>query len=220
MNCLNKKVLVLIDGFNYYHKLANYQKNNNICVKWLDYMSLMKASIKSHLQTDNFDIEIIFFTAIATHRSIESQYRHKTYLNALRKSGVKIVYGEFKEKYIYPCSECLQKQPNEKLLRHEEKHTDVNVAITMLEKAIMNEFNRVYLLSGDNDYVPVVKRVKKLFPEKEIIITPPPQRNYNVHSLVNASGENGFYKFRWNQIRHFQFPDKYEDFENPWKIAQ
>ena len=220
MNCLNKKVLVLIDGFNYYHKLANYQKNNNICVKWLDYMSLMKASVKSHLQTNNFDIEIIFFTAIANHRSIESQFRHKIYLNALRKSGVKIVYGEFKEKYIFPCAECLQKQPNEKILRHEEKHTDVNVAITMLEKAIMNEFDRVYLLSGDNDYVPVVKRVKKLFPEKEIIISPPPQRNYNVHSLVNASGEQSFYKFRWNQIRHFQFSDIYEGFENPWKIEE
>ena len=117
MNTEKKKVLVLIDGFNYYHKLSKHQKFNNVGVKWIDYMSLLKASIKSHLKTDNFDIEVIFFTAIAGHRSPESQARHKTYLKALKKSGVKIVLGEFKEKYIYPCKDCKQKLPNEKILK-------------------------------------------------------------------------------------------------------
>ena len=84
MNVMKKRVLVLIDGFNYYHKLAQYQKNQSVCVKWLDYMSLLKASIKSHLKTDDFDIEVIFFSALARHRSIESQLRHKTYLKALK----------------------------------------------------------------------------------------------------------------------------------------
>ena len=80
----DKRILVLIDGFNYYHKLSNYQKNNNICVKWLDYMSLLKAAIENILKTDNFKIEIIFFSAITKHRSVESQLRHKTYLKSFR----------------------------------------------------------------------------------------------------------------------------------------
>ncbi len=213
-----KKILVLIDGFNYYHKLTQYQKRHNICVKWLDYMSLLKSAIKSHLKHDNFDLEVIFFTAIAKHRGIESQTRHKTYIKALKYSGIEIILGEFKEKYIYPCKDCKQKQPSEKILKHEEKHTDVNVAITMLEKAMTNNFDRVYLLSEDNDYVPVVRRVKELFPEKEIIICPPPQKYYCVHNLLTASGENDFYRFRWNQIKHFQFPDQYRDLINPWKV--
>ena len=219
MNTEKKKVLVLIDGFNYYHKLSKHQKYNNVCVKWLDYMSLLKASIKSHLKTDNFDIEVIFFTAIAGHRSPESQSRHKTYLKALKKSGIKVVLGEFKEKYIYPCKDCKQKLPSEKILKHEEKHTDVNVAITLLEKAMINDFDRAYLLSEDNDYVPVVRRVKELYPEKEVIICPPPQKNYHVHNLLTASGELDFYRFRWNEIKHFQFPDEYEELKNPWKIS-
>lgn len=215
---MKKRILVLIDGFNYYHKLKQYQKNQNICVKWLDYMSLLKASIKSHLKTSDFNIEIVFFSAIANHRSIESQLRHKTYLKALKLSGVKVILGEFKEKYIYPCPECKQKRCDEKILKHEEKHTDVNIAITMLEKAMIDSFDRVYLLSGDSDYVPVVKRVKELYPNKEIIITPPPQKNYYIHSLLNASGEADFYRFRWNQIKHFQFCDNYNGLINPWKI--
>ena len=78
-----------------------------------------------------------------------------------------------------------------------------------------NEFERAYLLSEDNDYVPVVKRVKELYPEKEIVICPPPQKNYCVHNLVTASGFEGFYRFKWNQIKHFQFSDKYCDLLNP-----
>lgn len=214
-----KRVLVLIDGFNYYHKLTLYQKRQNICVKWLDYMSLLKASVKAHLKSTDFDIEVIFFTAIATHRSLESQIRHKTYLKALKSTGVKIVYGEFRPKYILPCNDCLQKRPDEKILKHEEKHTDVNIAITLLEKAMTNSFDRVYLLSEDNDYVPVVKRVKALCPEKEIIICPPPQKKYSVNNLLMASGELDFYRFRWNQIRHFQFPDNFNDLKNPWQIS-
>lgn len=213
-----KKILVLIDGFNYYHKLTRYQQRFNICVKWLDYYSLISSAVKSHLQTDNFEIEIIFFTALAKHRKTDSQQRHKIYIKALKKSGIKVVLGEFKEKYIYPCKDCLQRKPEEKILKHEEKHTDVNIAITLLEKAFKDEFDRAYLLSEDNDYVPVVRRVKELYPQKEIIICPPPQRSYCVHSLLSASKESDFYRFKWNQIKHFQFPDEYNDLSNPWKI--
>lgn len=213
-----KRILVLIDGFNYYHKLTQYQQQHKQCVKWLDYMSLLQAAIKGHLKHANFDLEVIFFTAIAKHRSIDSQNRHRTYLKALKASGIKIVLGEFKEKFIYPCSDCMQKRPDEKILKHEEKHTDVNIAITMLEKAMNNTFDRVYLLSADNDYVPVVKRVKELYPEKEVIICPPPQKKYCVHNLLSASGESDFYRFRWKQIKHFQFPETYNGLFNPWKI--
>lgn len=216
MNETRKKILVLIDGYNYYHKIAAYQRNQKVCVKWLDYKSMLCAAIKGHLKSELFDIEIFFFSAIAKHRGIASQLRHRTYLNALKKSGVNIVLGEFKEKYIYPCRDCKQKNSNERILKHEEKHTDVNVAITLLEKALTNEFDRAYLLSEDNDYVPAVRRVKELFPEKEIIICPPPQKNYCVHNLLTASGEPDFYRFNWRQIRHFQFPDVYEGLKNPW----
>lgn len=215
---MGKKILALVDGFNYYHKLARYQKHQKVCVKWLDYKSLLTAAIKSHLRSEDFELEVIFFSAIAKHRSPESQVRHKTYIKALKKSGVKVVLGEFKEKYIYPCKDCKQKQSNEKILKHEEKHTDVNVAITLLEKAMTNSFDRAYLLSEDNDYVPVVNRVKELYPEKEIIICPPPQKYYCVHNLLSVSGEDDFYRFRWNQIKHFQFADEYYDLINPWEV--
>ena len=53
--------------------------------------------------------------------------------------------------------------------------------------------------------------------EKKIIICPPPQKKYCVHNLLSASREDDFYRFKWNQIKHFQFPDDYADLTNPWK---
>lgn len=212
------KVLVLIDGFNYYHKLKSYQKNNKICVKWLDYMRMVETSFKDYRDYDDFEMEVIYFSAFAQFRGDAPVKRHKTYIKALEYSRVKIVLGEFKEKGIDPCSDCTQKMPDEKIIRHEEKHTDVNIAITLLEKAFKNEFDDAYLLSEDNDYVPAVKKVKELFPEKSITICPPPQKHYAVDALLKASKESDYYRFKWNQIKHYQFSDDYNGLENPWKI--
>jgi uncharacterized LabA/DUF88 family protein len=210
------RVLALIDGYNYYHKLKHYQNNNKVCVKWLDYRSLINSALNKY---DNPELEIIYFSAIAYHRSKEAVIKHKNYINALKHIGIKVVLGEFKEKPIDICHNCEQKMPNDKIIKHEEKHTDVNIAITMLEKAFENEFDDCYLLSEDNDYVPVVKRVKNLFPEKRIIICPPPQKHYAVDSLVKASKESDAYRFKWNQITRFQFPDNFNGLENSWKIS-
>lgn len=208
-------ILALIDGFNYYHKLKNYQKNNNACVKWLDYKSLINLALA---RNDNIELEIIYFSAIAYHRSNNAVIRHKNYINALKITGIKVILGEFKEKPIDICYNCKQKMPKDKIIKHEEKHTDVNIAITMLNKAYKNEFDNCYLLSEDNDYVPVIKMVKDLFPEKRIIICPPPQKQYSVDSLIKASKESDAYRFKWNQIKKSQFSDIFNGIENPWKI--
>ena len=213
----NNRVLALIDGFNYYHKLKIYQKNFNTCVKWLDYKNMIEAAL---IDYDNLELEVIYFSAIAYHRSNYAVEKHKLYIKALEKSGVKIILGEFKEKFIDICYECQQKMPNDKILRHEEKNTDVNIAITMLEYAFKDKFDDCYLLSEDNDFVSVVNRVKQLYPEKRIVICPPPQTRYKVDNLVNASRESDFYRFRWNRIKQYQFPDDYEGLKNPWKLAK
>ena len=66
---------------------------------------------------------------------------------------------------------------------------------------------------------PLLKELKNYIQIKEIIICPPPQKNYYMfHSLLAASCEKDFYRFKWNQIKYFQFPNEYNGFINPWKI--
>ena len=48
----------------------------------------------------------------------------------------------------------------------EEKQTDVNIAIKILETAVKDEWDIAYVVSGDSDLIPSLKAVKRLFPMK------------------------------------------------------
>lgn len=85
------RVLVLIDGFNYYHKLKEYQTKYNKCVKWLNYKSLAKSWLTD--EDDKDSMQIFYFSAIATWRGAESVTRHRTYIKALENEGIIPVYG-------------------------------------------------------------------------------------------------------------------------------
>lgn len=213
-----KRVLVLIDGFNFYHKLKTYQRNNKVCVKWLNYYNLVEDALKNDLGHDNFKIEMIYFSAIATWRGSDAIARHKTYIKALKSFNIKVVLGQFKSKDIARCVDCEHPDYPNKIIKHEEKHTDVNIAITLLEKAFHDEFDLALLLSADNDYVPAIKRVKALFPSKKIIICPPPSKKYYLNSLLYACREKDSYRFKWPQIKMHQFSDVHNGLINPWKI--
>ena len=52
----------------------------------------------------------------------------------------------------------------------EEKRTDVNIAVTMLDDAYQDLCERFVIVSGDSDLVPAVDQVKARFPEKEVIV--------------------------------------------------
>mgnify|MGYP002623944691 CR=1 FL=1 len=138
------KVLVLIDGFNYYHKLKEYQDKYNKCVKWLNYRSLVGSWL--YEDDDKESMEMYYFSAIATWRGMESALRHKTYIKALESQNINVVLGEFKQKKTHRCKDnekclnCTCSPERKKLIRHEEKNSDVNLAITLVEKSIKKEF--------------------------------------------------------------------------------
>ncbi len=48
---------------------------------------------------------------------------------------------------------------------HEEKETDVNIALHLLRDAHQDRFDRALLISGDSDLVPAVRMVRALFPQ-------------------------------------------------------
>lgn len=98
---MKNRILILIDGFNYYHKLKEYQEKYNKCVKWLDYRSLAESWLSE--DDDIGSMEIYYFSAIAHWRGTESAKRHKTYIEALKTRSVNIVLGEFKQKKIHRC---------------------------------------------------------------------------------------------------------------------
>ena len=222
------KILALVDGYNYYHKLKEYQDKYNTCVKWLDYRSLVESWLTD--EDDKDDVEIIYFSAIATWRGSESVLRHKTYLDALNSKNIKTILGEFKEKKTNRCKpnehcvNCTCTPDKKKLIRHEEKNSDVNLAITLVEKSLKNEFDKCFILSADNDFATAITKARELNPKVKIIIQPPPlsrkkpakKREYAIDNLEHCAGNKALLTNFYTIIKH-QFSSNC-GYENPWKI--
>ena len=226
---MKNRILVLIDGFNYYHKLKEYQRKYNKCVKWLDYRSLIESWLSEEDEKES--IEIFYFSAIAHWRGAAAVTRHKTYIKALTKRGIIPVYGEFKEKKTHRCKNdekcvnCIQTPDKKKLIRHEEKNSDVNLAIMLIEKTLKNEYDKCFLLSADNDFSSAIKRAKEIDPTKKIIIQPPPlpqkkiplKKEYAIDNLEHSSGCKALLTNFYTILKH-KFEDEFEELKNPWKI--
>ncbi len=141
------------DGFNIYHMLDRFCPE----YKWLNLYNLAKA----HLKPNQKLVEVYYFTALAYWRP-DRVIKHKRYINALKANGVTVVSGKFKEK-PRRCFKC-----KVKYIHHEEKQTDVNICLKVLEDAIEDKFDTAVIVSGDTDFEPVVKSIKKHFPKKRI----------------------------------------------------
>ena len=170
----SQRVTAVIDGFNLYHALVDLGANH---LKWLD----LRAICQTFAPSPDFTItEILYFSAYATWRTA-SYSRHRRYIAALEATGVTPVMGKFKEKERR-CRKCGSVWRD-----HEEKETDVNIALYLYRGAINDQYDRALLISGDSDLGPAVRFVKHEFPQKIIRVIAPPGRRHSME-LVQAAG--------------------------------
>jgi hypothetical protein len=144
--------------------------------------------------------QIFYFTALATHLgNPEIIKRHKTYIACLENTGIFVEYGRFKPKYVI-CPEG-----KKQFIRHEEKETDVRIAIKVCELLTSKSCEAILLLTGDTDLVPCIEYTKNHFPEKKLVFAFPYKRaNSELSKLASGS-------FRINHMsyRKFQFSNPY-----------
>jgi uncharacterized LabA/DUF88 family protein len=171
------RVSAFIDGFNLYHAIDVTGKHH---LKWLDLRELCLAFAPASQHTLG---SIYYFSAYATWRP-DAYARHRAFVAALQAREVQPVLGLFKEK-DRTCWTCGAHWTD-----HEEKETDVNIALYLLRDAHLNKFDRALLMSGDSDLAPAVRMVRQLYPEKDIRIIAPYGRSYSM-DLVNAAGGLG-----------------------------
>jgi|CXWL01.1.fsa_nt_gi uncharacterized LabA/DUF88 family protein len=193
-----KRVIAYIDGFNLYHALHDLEENH---LKWLNIWSLMT----SLLQSDEQLMKVYYFSAYAPWR-ISSHIRHQIYVKALEVSGVSPVMGNFKNKNR-SCHHC-----GYHWLEHEEKKSDVNIAIKMICDAYDDNFDRCILVTSDSDLVPVLKILRRKFSNKSVLVATPPKRHERSRDLrAHASS----YSLTKGRIKEHLFPtainSKYSD---------
>jgi uncharacterized LabA/DUF88 family protein len=164
-----KRISFLIDGFNVYHSILKLQKDKGHIAKWLNWYSLCSSYL--HIWHPGAELSsIYYFSALAYHRIDKDSNvvkRHESYLTCLEETGVNIVLGRFKEKWVH-CKNC-----RTSFIKHEEKETDVNIAVKLLELLFTDVCDIAVLITGDTDLYPAVKRCKELFPKKHLLFAFP-----------------------------------------------
>ncbi|MHB8424869.1 MAG: NYN domain-containing protein [Gammaproteobacteria bacterium] len=204
-----QRVVVFIDGFNLYHAIANLKPPYKLShidweffkqwrqhLKWLDLRGLASSFVGTGYEEL---AEVIYFSAFATW--LPDQFnRHQAYVNALEMRDIKIVLGRFKPRDKKCLATC-----REKFVAHEEKETDVNLALYLTNYSWQNKFDHAILISGDSDLVPAVKSSIALFPKKKITIATPPNRGAN--ELIAAAHGNRI-RIKVSQLRNNLLPDK------------
>ena len=154
-----ERVVAFIDGFNLYHSLAD--NSSYKAYKWLNVRKLLEM----YIPTKDLK-EIYYFTSLTTWNQ-EKMNRHRIILRAFEHVDIKIVYGEFRKRDRF-CPNC-----KNWFKTHEEKQTDVNIAIHLFRLAIEDRYDTALILSGDSDLVPSIKAVKSTFSSKRIGILIP-----------------------------------------------
>lgn len=169
-----KKVIAYIDGFNLYHAICETQKD---FLKWVNLDSLIKSTIRDNEEL----IAVKYFSAYAHHRP-ETVKHHKKYVEFLEHYGVTCIMGNFQKKTVY-CQNC---QTN--FVKYEEKETDVNIGLHVLEDGLHHSYDRAIIVSADSDLVPVVEKAKSLKGKEIFILIPKRKKSKAYHLQKIASG--------------------------------
>jgi uncharacterized LabA/DUF88 family protein len=100
--------------------------------------------------------------------------RQETYLRALATLPlVEVILGKFKKKRVHCNEPSCAHAGNRMFETVEEKRTDVNIAVSMLDDAYQNVCDQFVLISGDSDLVPAVTLIRVRFPTRKVIVYVP-----------------------------------------------
>ena len=165
-----KRTGVYFDGYNFYHAVADLGINH---LKWMSYGRLAQLLMGKAERVEFVKV----FSAFATHKP-NSYRRHRELAIALAAEGTECIMGQFKEKNLW-CPGCRRSHTG-----HEEKETDVNIAIHLLADCFADRIDVAYIVSTDSDLTPALRMVRKLFPRIELVTVATPGRK---HSFELAS---------------------------------
>jgi len=158
---MTARSIVYVDGFNLYYGAVKGGPH-----KWLDLQKYF-----SMLRQDDQIQRIWYFTAL-----IDGSHRRnqETYLQALDSLPlVEVVLGKYKYKSVRCTVSACEFTGTREFQVPEEKRSDVNIAIQMLDDAYAGLADRMILVSGDSDLVPAIHLVKERFPTIKVTVYVP-----------------------------------------------
>ncbi|MBS3085910.1 NYN domain-containing protein [Candidatus Pacearchaeota archaeon] len=168
-----KKAIVFVDANNWYHNVKKFFKPSEISINKI--AKLICNNLKLSLQ------EIRWYASIPDIADGEkTYYDHMRFLSELEKEGIKVITRKLqrlsskeilkrKRETIDSLDLCKNCKPLIEAsfldlsdIIRKEKGIDVWIAIDMVKKSVVDkECDVCILISGDTDFVPAVKLIKK-----------------------------------------------------------
>jgi uncharacterized LabA/DUF88 family protein len=155
-----QRVIAYVDGFNLYYGLRTKRWR---WFYWLNIQSMAWHLLKPHQTL----VSTKYFTTVVQHPP-DKQKRQAVFLEALRTlNDFRIFYGHWLSNPV-TCHKCGHTYD-----AYHEKMTDVNIAVELMCDAFQDRLDMALLVSADSDLVGPVKAVRRLFPQKRVIVAFP-----------------------------------------------
>jgi uncharacterized LabA/DUF88 family protein len=121
---------------------------------------------------DESVVGVKYFTA-RVRNDPAAEHRQDVYLQALRVhcSNVQIFEGRFQRKTMR-CRSC-----SARWTTYEEKESDVNLAVSLVEDTANDAYDSAVLVSADSDLCPAIRAAHRVWPGKPLIAALPPNRS-------------------------------------------
>jgi uncharacterized LabA/DUF88 family protein len=167
------KTYVYIDGFNFFYGAVKGTK-----YKWVDFKKLLGNLLDPK---KNKILSIKYFTATVSGKyDPKSPIRQKVFIQALQKyiPELSVYYGTFlthnkKMRLVDPITDSTGKRHKfVKVWNTEEKGSDVNLAVHLLNDAWNHEYDCAVLVSNDSDLAEPMRLIKDQFQKSIGIIIP------------------------------------------------
>ncbi len=166
------RTYIYIDGFNFY-----YGAVKDTPYKWLDFKLLFTRLLKPHHQI----LSIKYFTARVSGKLDPDQpIRQKTFLRALEKHipELSVYYGQFNSHpKALPLAQPIKTASGKTLkyahvIKTEEKGSDVNLAVQLLNDAWLDRYDCAIIVSNDGDLRESLRIVREGLNKNIGLLTP------------------------------------------------
>lgn len=167
-----QKVIVYIDGFNFYYglKTSPWKK-----YYWIDVVKLME----SFLHPDQELVAVKYFSARPT--DVGKRKRQDAFFQANKENPkFKLILGKYLKKQI-ECFKC-----HNVIRTYEEKESDVRIATQIVADAFKHNCDIAIIVSADSDMIPAVELAKEA-QIKVFIYFPPHHFSSNLSVMGNGT---------------------------------
>ncbi len=213
-----KRTFVYIDGFNLYFRAVKHTS-----FKWLD----LKKLSENILSSDHKIVGIKYFTAIISGRDDpQGPIRQQTYIRALKHfiPEVSVHYGQFMSHNVWarfsdarqarywekrreikiPLKNVVPEHSSAEIIKTEEKGSDVNLAVHLLNDAWLDLYDAAFIISNDSDLAESINLVRQHHKKLVGVGIPEGKNNFPSKKLISVA--NFQKRIRKGVLRVSQLP--------------